>query len=95
MRYLALLGRILFSANFILSGFKHFTSQTIESSAHQGVPFAVILVPLSGLLAILGGLSILIGYKARYGAWLLIIFLIPVTVPKNVLKRVDFVSLSD
>jgi putative oxidoreductase len=27
-----------------------------------------------------GGLSILAGYKARYGAWLIVLFLLPVTV---------------
>ncbi|WP_215217007.1 MULTISPECIES: hypothetical protein [Candidatus Rhabdochlamydia] len=37
-----------------------------------------MLVPFSGLLALVGGLSILLGYKARYGAWLLVIFLVPV-----------------
>src|SRR5205085_7119999 len=48
-------------------------------AANQGVPLATWLVPLSGIIALLGGISILIGYKARYGAWLLVLFLIPVT----------------
>ena len=38
-----------------------------------------ILVPGSGLLAVLGALSILFGYKARWGAALIAVFLIPVT----------------
>ncbi len=79
MQYLVLLGRILYSAIFILSSFKHFSSETFGYAASQGVPIPFILVPLSGILAFLGGLSILIGYKARYGAWLLVLFLIPVT----------------
>ena len=28
---------------------------------------------------VLGGLSILLGYKVKYGAWLIVIFLVPVT----------------
>ena len=40
---------------------------------------AGILVPISGAIAIAGGISILIGLKTKLGAWLLILFLIPVT----------------
>lgn len=40
---------------------------------------ATVLVPISGIMALAGGLSILLGYKAKLGAWLLIVFLIPVT----------------
>ena len=39
-----------------------------------------LAVPLSGVIAILGGLSIALGYKARWGAWLIVVFLVPVTV---------------
>jgi putative oxidoreductase len=37
------------------------------------------LVPLSGIFALAGGLSILLGYRAKVGAWLIALFLIPVT----------------
>lgn len=79
MKYLALIGRILFSAIFIMSSFKHFNQSMFEYAGSHGVPMPSLLVPLSGILALIGGLSILIGYKARLGAWLIIIFLIPVT----------------
>jgi putative oxidoreductase len=36
-------------------------------------------VPISGLMAIIGGLSVAFGYQARWGAWLLVLFLVPVT----------------
>ena len=42
-------------------------------------PCATLLVPLSGVIALLGGLSILLGYKAKIGGWLIVIFLVPVT----------------
>ena len=77
--FMAPLGRVLLSAIFIMYGFPHFTSQTIGYAAQHGVPAAGILVPLSGVMAIVGGFSILLGYHARAGAWLVIIFLLVVT----------------
>jgi putative oxidoreductase len=79
MKYLLLAGRILFAAIFILSGFSHFSAQSIAYGASQGVPAAQAMVPFSGLLAIIGGSLIILGFKAKWGAWLLILFLIPVT----------------
>jgi putative oxidoreductase len=40
---------------------------------------ADILVPISGIIALIGGLSVLTGFHARVGALLLLLFLIPVT----------------
>jgi putative oxidoreductase len=74
-----LLGRFLFAAIFLLSGPRHFMSQTIAYAASQGVPLASIAVPLSGVIALLGGLSILLGYRVQLGAWLIALFLVPVT----------------
>lgn len=73
------LGRVLFALIFLMSGFTHFSSQTIGFAASQGVPLASLLVPLSGVIAFAGGLSILLGYRAKLGAWLIVIFLIGVT----------------
>jgi putative oxidoreductase len=76
---LVLLGRFLFALIFIMSGPRHFLSQTIGYAASQGVPLASIAVPFSGLLALVGGLSILLGYRAKFGAWLIILFLVGIT----------------
>jgi putative oxidoreductase len=73
------LGRFFFALIFLFAAPNHFTKQTIVFSASQGVPLASIAVPLSGLVAIAGGLSILLGYRAKLGAWLIVLFLIPVT----------------
>lgn len=78
-RYLAPLGRLGFSAIFLESGVHHFSSSTIGYAASQGVPFANALVPLSGVIAIVGGLMVLVGYRTRIGAALLALFLVPVT----------------
>ena len=77
--FLVLVGRALFGLIFLLSGPRHFLGSTIAYAASQGVPLASIAVPISGVLAVLGGLSILLGYHARVGAWLIAIFLIGVT----------------
>jgi putative oxidoreductase len=58
----------------------HFSAGTIGYATSQGVPLASIAVPLAGLIALTGGLSILLGYRARLGAWLIVLFLVPVTV---------------
>ncbi len=75
----ALAGRILFSAIFILGALGHFSKQEIGYAAQQGVPLASVAVPLSGVIALAGGLSVLLGYRAKIGAWLLVLFLVPVT----------------
>ncbi len=80
MKYIVLLGRILFSAIFIMANLFHFLKQAIEHAAGAGVPMASLLVPVSGVIGLAGGLSILVGYKAKLGAWLLVVFLVPVTV---------------
>lgn len=76
---IVLAGRLLFSLIFIFAASGHFSHQTIAYAAGQGVPLASIAVPISGVLALLGGLSVLLGYRARIGAWLLVLFLVPVT----------------
>jgi putative oxidoreductase len=75
----ALVGRLLFTLIFLMAGLTHFSSQTIAFAASQGVPFASIVVPLAGAMAFLGGLSILLGYRAKLGAWLIVLFLVGVT----------------
>ena len=79
MRYVALLGRVLFALIFITAAPRHFTHEGIQHAAELGVPLAALLVPLSGLMALAGGLSIALGWRARWGAWLLVGFLVPVT----------------
>jgi putative oxidoreductase len=79
MKSLVIIGRVFFSLIFLMTLMGHFKQQTIDYVSSQGVPAASYLVPLSGIIASVGALSIILGYKAKAGAWLLIIFLIPVT----------------
>jgi len=79
MRYVVLIGRVFFTAIFLSSAPHHITKQYIAYGASQGVPMPGLLVPLSGAIAFVGALSILVGYRARIGGWLLVVFLVPVT----------------
>jgi putative oxidoreductase len=79
MRYLVLSGRVLFALIFITAAPRHFSSEGIGHAAQLGVPLATLLVPISGALALGGGLSVALGYRARLGAWALVAFLVPVT----------------
>lgn len=79
MKYIVLIGRIFYAFIFISAGLSKFSGETIAFAASQGVPLAFFLVPAAGIMAILGGLSIALGYKAKWGAVLIAAFLIPVT----------------
>ena len=78
-RFLVPLGRALFAAIFLASVPGHFSATYIGYATQAGVPSANILVPVAGLVAAVGGLLVLLGFHARSGAWLLIVFLVPVT----------------
>ena len=77
--FVILLGRMFYSFIFIFASLQHFTKPLMDYAASHGVPMVGFLVPFSGVIAFLGGLSILLGYKGRWGAFLLVVFLVPVT----------------
>ena len=74
------LGRFFFALIFLMAGPLHFSKQEVAYAVAQGVPLASTLVPFSGVLAFAGGLSILFSYRAKLGAWFIVLFLVPVTV---------------
>ncbi len=78
MKWALLAGRICYSLIFINSGiFAHLVgySGSVGYARSTGTPLAGVLVPLGGIVAIAGGLSILLGYKAKIGGWLIAGFL--------------------
>lgn len=79
MKYLFLLGRILFALIFIIKPLEHFSDTMVTHANNMGVPMSNFFVPFWGVLALLGGLSILLGFKPKIGAWLIVIFLFPTT----------------
>lgn len=78
---LFLIGRILYGGFFIYAGIHHFTSlEPMAGYANaKGVPSAKLAVTVTGVLALLGGLSILLGWHFKWGVLLLVVFLVPVT----------------
>lgn len=80
-KWLALAGRIFFSLIFIMSGLHHITNpgSMVQYASAMGVPAPKVMIILTGLMILAGGISVLIGYKARIGALLIILFLVPVT----------------
>jgi putative oxidoreductase len=79
MQAFAPIGRIMFSLIFLLSVPNHFKHETVAYAAAAGVPLAHVAVPLAGLVALAGGLSLALGFHARMGAIALLVFLVPVT----------------
>ncbi len=75
------LGRILFGGYFAFSGFNHF--KMLESmtgyAKSKSAPMPKVSVAFSGLLLIIGGLSVLFNILPSVGLAALILFLIPVT----------------
>jgi len=89
MKFIVPIGRVFYSLIFINSGIFHFSQMAVDYANSQGVPMATVLVPVSGIMAIVGGLSIFLGYKAKWGAWLIIAFLIPVTLMMHAFWKID------
>ncbi len=79
MAYVVLIGRILYSMIFIIFGLFHFMNLQGMSqyAASQGVPAPTFMTIVTGIMLVVGGLSILLGYKPKIGAWLIFLFLVP------------------
>ncbi len=74
-------GRVLFTLIFFLSGITHFTD--VESYAAlmpEAIPFRSFWVLISGAVELLGAALVLSNRYPRLGAWLIVLFLIPVTI---------------
>jgi putative oxidoreductase len=77
----ALIGRILLALIFIISGFGKITGYagTAGYMASKGLPMVAVLLPLTILIELGGGLLIALGWKARWAAAVILLFIIPVT----------------
>ena len=74
-----LVGRIALGAIFVISGLGKLAnwSGTAGYAASKGIGGALLAVATA--LELLGGISVIVGYKARWGALALLVFLVPVT----------------
>ena len=71
------LGRAIFGGYFLYNGINHFVQRrTLAGYAQsKGVPAANVAVEASGAMMILGGLSLLTGYRPKIGSALITAFL--------------------
>ena len=78
---IGLVARILFTLIFFLSGITHFTTmQTYVALMPAAIPFRAFWVAISGIVELIGAAMILFNYRPRLGAWLIVLFLVPVTI---------------
>lgn len=77
-----LIGRILIGLIFVISGFFKIAgySQLVGYATAKGLPLANVAIGCAAAVELLGGFAVLIGFKTRIVAWLLAVYLIPVTV---------------
>jgi putative oxidoreductase len=77
----ALIGRIALAALFVLEGIHKLArlDATAEYMARAGLPLVPVLLGLSILLELGGGLAIAVGWKARWAAAAFAAYLVPVT----------------
>jgi putative oxidoreductase len=78
---MALLGRLLIAAIFLMSGIAKLTDTpgTVAHMTSMGIPYADTLAVVAGIAEVLGAISIAVGLLTRVGAFGLILFMIPTT----------------
>jgi uncharacterized membrane protein YphA (DoxX/SURF4 family) len=74
-----LIGRILIGGFFLIAGLNHFASlnKMAGYARMKGTPVPELAVGGSGVLLVLGGASLLLGFHPSVGVLLLVIFLLP------------------
>lgn len=96
-KYGPLLGRLLIAQIFLIAGFGklgHF-AQTAGHMSSMGLPMANILLTLTIVIEIGGGLMILFGFYTRYAAVVFFLWLIPVTLTFHAFWHADAASLQN
>lgn len=78
---LILLGRILLSIMFILAGFGKLTAigGTAGYFGSLGLPLPTVTAVVVGLVELLGGLAVLVGFQTRIAALVLAVFTLAAT----------------
>jgi putative oxidoreductase len=77
----ALIGRILLAAVFVLSGINklgNFTG-TAAFMSGAGLPMAEILLVATIAIELICGMMLVLGWRARFAAAVLLLFMVPVT----------------
>ena len=78
---IAVAGRVMFTLIFFLSGITHFTATSDYAALMPAaIPFRPFWVMLSGVVELLGAALIVTDRYPRLGGWLIVLFLVPVTI---------------
>ena len=87
-----LVGRILLAAMFVLAGFAKLTdiAGTAGWFGSIGLPAPTIVAVLVGLLELVGGLAIVVGFQTRIAALALAAF----TIAATLIAHVDFADMT-
>ena len=76
--WMHLIGRIFFSMIFIMAGMNHLVKykDTVAYAQSRGAPQPKVTVPITGVMAAVGGVLVLLGWHRFVGAGLIVIFLL-------------------
>jgi putative oxidoreductase len=82
MKTAFLIGRIVVGGFYLFNGVNLVLSRAmvVPFAAAKGVPLPELAVPAAGALLLIGGLSILLGWKPVVGIGAIVLFLIPVSI---------------
>jgi putative oxidoreductase len=84
-----LIGRIIFGGYWLMSALNHFKNlnHMSEYAKAKGTPFPKLAVAGTGVILLAGGLSMLLGVYPLVGIVLIIVFLLGVSLQKQLLPR--------
>ena len=78
---IAVVGRVMFTLIFFLSGITHFTRLSeYVALMPAAIPFRAFWVSISAVVELIGAMLIVTNTYPRLGGWLIVLFLIPVTI---------------
>ena len=79
---MALVGRLLIAAIFLMSGIAKLTDTpgTVAHMVNMGIPYADTLAVVAGVAEIAGAAALVLGLLTRVGAFGLLLYMIPTTV---------------
>lgn len=81
MNAIFLIGRVIVGLFYIMTGIPHFTKLSMMSqyAGSKGVPLAPVAIVFTGILLLIAGITIILGFYPEIGVIALVIFYLPVT----------------
>ncbi len=77
-----LFGRLMLAYIFIIAGYGKVVgfAGTAKYMASKGMPMVEVLLVGTIIIELIGGLMLAVGWKARWAAWAIFLFIIPTTI---------------